>query len=1319
MVSWGNDPTAFSTVLSEELKLIKHRRDVLAEGASGWSDEAANEVPVREGDEDARVKDLRLVALRNHVTGLAISGGGIRSGTFAVGFLQGLAAHGLIRRFDYLSTVSGGGYAGAWLTAWLRREGGDPANVEKMLSPSRVAQASADRRLLAPGEVVDEESETLRHLRAYSSYLFPRPGILSADTWTVILIWLRNVSINLMMLLPAITLLVVASRLAVVCFGFLNPLTIETPSWFLILIGVLLALGILMGLIAFRNNARALRSMRDRDALDPAMRAIGTTSEVRELVGKGVINPMTISAVLLTAAVRGMFWVAGNLLTDARIAPARLDEVSLWSIVQDAVLSHLGLLDWPAFTFAALLVGVLMAVGAWFNGRGASLARRARFARAAFLAGATGGVLLVLLAGMIRAFARVGSADLMATFAPPLALLVVVASIVVLIALLGRTINEAEREWWARLSSLGTLRALSWMGVMAVILYVPGLMLASGPWLKMAVASGWLGSAAFGVLTGRFILPRTRGRMAMSLTTLASIASGIFLIGLVGLVGLLVSVLANSPSLLASSRDELTLFGYYVRGVNGTSVLTILIIGAVAAILFSLARNLIDVNLFSLNAMYANRLARCYVGASRAMSTWPERWRLPRDMRIDAGAPSVSNPEVTEREPNPVTGFDPVGDDMELNGLRIGNPDRQGREYLGPHHLINTTLNLVGENSLIRQDRKGESFILSPLYCGSKSVGYARLETSTEEGNVEPNLTVGRAIAISGAAVDPNMSFYQSAPLTALLTLFNARLGYWIEKPKAIDWKARSPRFGDLILTEFFGRTDERGEFVHISDGGHFENLGVYELIRRRCRYIVALDAGDDGDPSNNNLANLIRLCRIDFGVRIKMDTRPLAMEGPDRLTRTHVVIGDIHYEDVDRGEMPGILVYVRISLTGDEAPDVQKYARTDPRFPHQPTDLRQSFDEEQFECYRCLGDHIAWDVFADAIRELSSEPGAGGGLTYRESIARLFATVQERWTDAPESLNELYIDTNRAWSEIQRELSENAELRGLSQDLYPELAPGGPGMKGAPSRPELHAVARMLSMMENSWITLSLKRNSTLPMNRGWVNSFRRWVGTSAFRRAWPILRSEYSSDFVRFCEDQLHLTAARPSAIRLPSGHEQLAADDLRRRALDVLDAEFAREWPDEHRQGRGVIARAGRAVTGGHGPMVWLIVQSPSGPEKAEDSPDRFACGVIIVERSEQSGEHESSPGGAELFVWVRRPYRSAGLGASGLRETLGTIRDELKSANVGPGLWARYPGSGSGDDDLEFGGFLRFLSRFDFRPLHDAGEEDRGYLTLVLR
>ena len=132
--------SGFSEVLEDELKLIRQRRaEILHEelGRQGKAVEKSGDVPTpSEGaDWDARLTEARLHALDEHLTGISFSGGGIRSGTFAVGLLQGLSSLGLLRRFDYLSTVSGGGYAGGWLASWLKRDG-DVRNVERQLAPA-------------------------------------------------------------------------------------------------------------------------------------------------------------------------------------------------------------------------------------------------------------------------------------------------------------------------------------------------------------------------------------------------------------------------------------------------------------------------------------------------------------------------------------------------------------------------------------------------------------------------------------------------------------------------------------------------------------------------------------------------------------------------------------------------------------------------------------------------------------------------------------------------------------------------------------------------------------------------------------------------------------------------------------------------------------------------------------------------------------------------------------------------------------------------------------------------------------------------------
>ena len=173
--------------------------------------------------------------------------------------------------------------------------------------------------------------------------------------------------------------------------------------------------------------------------------------------------------------------------------------------------------------------------------------------------------------------------------------------------------------------------------------------------------------------------------------------------------------------------------------------------------------------------------------------------------------------------------------------------------YWGPFPLINTALNLVATRELDWQERRAESFVLSPLYCGSESTGYQLLPDDFRRDN----MTLGRAVAMSGAAADPNMGHHTVAcrdrphdriqhaarlvdrePVAAL-----AGPG---RRSSECSWSAESPSFGGLILKELTGQTDSVGHWVHLSDGGHFENLAAYELIRRRCRYLVISDAGCD-----------------------------------------------------------------------------------------------------------------------------------------------------------------------------------------------------------------------------------------------------------------------------------------------------------------------------------------------------------------------------------------------------------------------------------------------------------------------------------------
>jgi len=581
---WGDDSSAFCHVLEDELDLIRQRRrhveDRFADGgdgrhqrpsAAGSGEQAELAIDGRSDsagaaggaaaprDVDSLTRQARPRAMNEHTTGLALAGEGARSATFAVGFLQGLASLALIRRLDYLSAISGGGYAAGWLAAWLKREGGDPENVERQLAPSRIEEARATRQSLATGETVDEEPQPLRHLRSYTSSLYPRADILSTDAWTRILSWVRNVMIHLLVLLPLLVLIVAGARLIVALYGLFNRLTqldqsaaqfdsrLGAPLFALgvLALGLMFLAGVLALGLAFSSIARSLHDFR---GAGPRLRREPQPTDPVALVNRQIVTRLLAAALLFSFCLppiwRGLAELFGNL----SFGP---DTGGLFSVttVVAAALGYFTLLGWPNFLAHALIIGGLLA---WWTSRSSAreeAPRRKKFSGASFAAGVTGGLLIVLLEGLFRWFVQLERLDLVATLVPPLALLIVVAAVVVEVAVLGRAAGDAERAWWAGVSALLTERASYWIAGMATILYLPGVVFAAGGMTRAAGAVVWLGAAAFGALMGRYVVPRRERARAGWLTWLASVAAQVFFVGLLGATALVVSLLANMPSL--------------------------------------------------------------------------------------------------------------------------------------------------------------------------------------------------------------------------------------------------------------------------------------------------------------------------------------------------------------------------------------------------------------------------------------------------------------------------------------------------------------------------------------------------------------------------------------------------------------------------------------------------------------------------------------------------------------------------------------------------------------------------------------------------
>ena len=239
---------------------------------------------------------------------------------------------------------------------------------------------------------------------------------------------------------------------------------------------------------------------------------------------------------------------------------------------------------------------------------------------------------------------------------------------------------------------------------------------------------------------------------------------------------------------------------------------------------------------------------------------------------------------------------------------------------------------------------------------------------------------MGSVMAISGAAASPNMGSYSEPALAFLMTLFDVRLGWWIgnpQYPQESCWKNASPRVGFYwLLRELMGATNDDSKFVYLSDGGHFENLALYELVRRKCKLIVVSDASCDSDSAFGDLHNAIERCRTDFGVEIVLDDlhtlKPEAAheDAEARRSQAHFAVGKIRYNP-DSFEDDGTIIYLKPTLVEGDPDDVLAYGKKNKSFPHDTT-ANQWFDEAHFENYRALGEAVG-AAASDTIKEDAS----------------------------------------------------------------------------------------------------------------------------------------------------------------------------------------------------------------------------------------------------------------------------------------------------------------------------------------------------------
>ncbi len=321
------------------------------------------------------------------------------------------------------------------------------------------------------------------------------------------------------------------------------------------------------------------------------------------------------------------------------------------------------------------------------------------------------------------------------------------------------------------------------------------------------------------------------------------------------------------------------------------------------------------------------------------------------------------------------------------------------RPPTAPYPLICTTLNLPASQGPKLLDRKGDCFVIAPLYSGSALSRWLPTAELPELGG----MSLAAAAAVSGAAVSPIMGTKTTRTLSIVLTLFNVRLGRWVKNPRPpgrrrfAQWVFERPLA--LYWKEMFGLASRDDGLVYLSDGGHFENSGLYELLRRRCKYIIAvmadIETHDNGPLGFGNLGDAIRLARVDFGVEIDLDDlRPLARDPATGFVPSYFAAGTIRYPATgghgNAGDAEaGTLVVIKSGLVEEQlSPDIVNYWRqTNPRFPYDST-LDQQMDQLQFESYRQLGYRAGRAV---------GRPADGGG-----TLDERFARMAQRWAGGP-----------------------------------------------------------------------------------------------------------------------------------------------------------------------------------------------------------------------------------------------------------------------------------------------------------------------------
>ncbi|MGO7274689.1 patatin-like phospholipase family protein [Rhizobium ruizarguesonis] len=826
-------------------------------------------------DEKALVRTRRTVAnVPNSpiTTGLALSGGGIRSATFCLGVLQAISAHGLMPRFDYLSTVSGGSYIGSFFGALYV-----PARYRATSAPAPQRPSfNSDHPLQSPLGL-----EGVRRLRDAGRYLTPSG---TSDAFYGAAIVIRNwasVQTVIGMTLLCFFMLV---RVADAGINWAIDRSFAFPKHSLTLMaGVVISAALVF---AFASSYWLTR----RDWI-PASRVSRIFSNL-------------------------YFWMI-----------ILIDAVCIYLVVVTPLGQNYTLVSWEKAFYLFLASSVTIGFIAYVC---AEIAYGQQKSLPGLSSANDDREFLIAAEDHVRS-------KLSSWLATSLIVLLSCAGLLC-IDYLGSQITQAAPALYNAIKAMfsGEMTILKIVDFIASVW--PGLVAIAPPLLSY--------------IARQHLRRRNQETVASTESTKLDNRTQIVLVLVGSLVVALWAVIWSAVSHTVLLRRDLITPDPVNHAVTHaiTILLALLVINLSQSLCFSF------INLSSLSTFYAARLRRAYLGAS----SYGE-------------------------------GFTNVRQDDPEDTIRVEDYYKGITQHGAPLHLINVTIaeTIAGSSNLVARDRKGKPMHLTPCGIvyeadrpGSFSAGF------TGDGE---ELPLANWIAISGAAVSAAIGSGTSLGTSILATMSNVRLGYWwkarrIDGSRDLFWKGLKDTVQNYLFLELRGAFDgSRRERWYLTDGGHFENTGIYSLLQREVNFIVACDNGADLKYDMVDVLRLVQRARIDLEAHItfldqvaldkklgpnsplqgiigtfKELARPGDRDAPGGAVAT---LAEIEYRKTGK---TGTILLVKPRLTFTEPPELLAYRNRagGKDFPQQTTG-DQFFDEEQWEAYRRLGEYSADKLFA------------------------------------------------------------------------------------------------------------------------------------------------------------------------------------------------------------------------------------------------------------------------------------------------------------------------------------------------------------------